>query len=120
MSGNNLANCACFSGRLKKQDSLLKHINGTSCKGFERTDFVPIFLDELLASMTDAEKQRANTTCKGDNKECMFDLTVTGKHVSYRIVSTYLIINQTINVCSLCLTMRDNLLININVQITEN
>ena len=100
MSGNNLAHCACFSGRVKKQDSLLKHINGTSCKGFERTDFVPVFLDELLASMTDAEKQRANATCKGDNKECMFDLTVTGKHVSYRITSPYLI-NKSNNQCML-------------------
>ena len=64
-------------GRIQKIDSLFYYAPGENYLTFARTNFRPLFLSDVLANMTDAQKILAKEKC-GDNKECIFDFAVTG------------------------------------------
>ncbi|KAK2181108.1 hypothetical protein NP493_410g01020 [Ridgeia piscesae] len=64
--------------RIQKIDSIFYYAPGEGYSTFAHTEFKPLFLEDVLANMTDAQLQRAKQTC-GDNKECLFDFAVTGK-----------------------------------------
>ena len=68
-----------LTGRIKRADSIFKYIEGTSFETFDRSDFEPLFLQEVLANMTASQRQQAQTKCNG-NQECIFDYAVTGKN----------------------------------------
>ena len=68
-----------YSGRIQKIDSLFYYAPGESYSTFARTEFQPLFLEDVLANMTDAQRTTAEQTC-GDNKECIFDFAVTGEY----------------------------------------
>ena len=72
-----------FSGRIQETDSLFKYIGNATFGSVNPANFEPIFMEDVLANMTDAEKELANSTCQGNNIECMFDLQVTGKNNTF-------------------------------------
>ena len=45
---------------------------------FAHTEFKPLFIEDVLAKMTPAQRAKAKKIC-GDNKECLFDFAVTGQ-----------------------------------------
>ena len=58
--------------------SLFHYGAGASYDTYAITDFTPLFLDEVLNAMSEAEREEAEKTC-GKNHECLFDLVVTGE-----------------------------------------
>ncbi|KAI0237078.1 Mucin-like protein [Lamellibrachia satsuma] len=64
--------------RIQKIDSLFYYAPGESYSTYAHTEFQPLFLEDVLANMTTAQRTKAEQTC-GDNKECLFDFAVTGK-----------------------------------------
>lgn len=66
------------AGRIDLQDSLLHYPPDTDYNTFNIQDFTPLFLEEVLGNMTEAERAEAEKTC-GDNRECLFDFAVTGE-----------------------------------------
>ena len=58
-------------------DSLFYYAPGESYSTFARTEFQPLFLEDVLNVMTPEQRTKAKQTC-GDNKECIFDFIVTG------------------------------------------
>ena len=74
-------------------DSLFYYAPGESYWTFARTEFQPLFLEDVLANMTTAQRTKAEETCE-DNKECLFDFAVTGggkQTITY--VHTYVLIS---------------------------
>jgi len=67
-----------LTGRIKEEESLFHYREGSTYKTYARTSFHPLFIEDVLSKMTDAEKDAAVATC-GSNKECFFDLAVTGR-----------------------------------------
>ncbi|KAK2152978.1 hypothetical protein NP493_2378g00005 [Ridgeia piscesae] len=63
--------------RIQKIDSLFYYALGESYSTFARTEFKPLFLEDVLVGMTAEERRNAEKTC-GENKECLFDFVVTG------------------------------------------
>ena len=66
-------------GRILAVDSLFYYAIGEPYSTFAHKEFKPLFLEDVLNNMTAAERKKAETTC-GDNKECLFDFAVTGRH----------------------------------------
>ncbi|KAI0239923.1 Mucin-like protein [Lamellibrachia satsuma] len=64
--------------RIMSIDSLFYYAPGESYWTFARTEFQPLFLEDVYGNMTTAQRTKAEHTC-GDNKECLFDFAVTGK-----------------------------------------
>ncbi|KAI0225835.1 Mucin-like protein [Lamellibrachia satsuma] len=64
--------------RIKSVDSLFYYSPGESYLTYARTDFKPLFIEDVLRDMTAERRTKAMETC-GDNKECLFDFAVTGK-----------------------------------------
>ncbi|KAK2162840.1 hypothetical protein NP493_1501g01086 [Ridgeia piscesae] len=64
--------------RINQVDSLFYYVNGESYLTYAHPEFKPLFLEDVTANMTDAQKAKAKRIC-GDNKECIFDLAITGK-----------------------------------------
>ncbi|KAK2157059.1 hypothetical protein NP493_1917g00001 [Ridgeia piscesae] len=64
--------------RIERADSIFKYIDDTTFETFDRKDFEPLFLQEVLNKMTDEEKKKVDEKCKGNN-ECIFDYAITGK-----------------------------------------
>ena len=46
---------------------------------YAHPEFKPLFHEDVTANMTDAQKANAKSIC-GDNKECIFDLAITGEY----------------------------------------
>ncbi|KAK2160812.1 hypothetical protein NP493_1626g00009 [Ridgeia piscesae] len=63
--------------RILAVDSLFYYASGESYSTFVHKEFKPLFLEDVLNNMTDAERVKAKATC-GENKECLFDFAVTG------------------------------------------
>ncbi|KAK2178081.1 hypothetical protein NP493_563g01009 [Ridgeia piscesae] len=63
--------------RINTIDSLFYNAPGESYSMFAHTKFKPLFFEELLKDKT-ISMTLVKNTC-GDNKECIFDLVVTGK-----------------------------------------
>ncbi|KAI0221528.1 Mucin-like protein [Lamellibrachia satsuma] len=61
--------------RIVRADSIFKYIEGKTFDNFDRRDFEPLFLQEVLDNM---QLQKVEDKCKGNN-ECIFDYAVTGK-----------------------------------------
>ena len=62
--------------------SLFYYPQGTDYNTFNILDFTPLFYEEVVGNMTPEQKADAEKTC-GTNKECIFDLAITGEcHVS--------------------------------------
>ena len=87
----------CFTsrlspGRILAVDSLFYYASGESYSTFKNKGFKPLFLEDVLHNMTDAERANAKATC-GDNKECLFDFAVTGRYIYklQNIASSYAI-----------------------------
>lgn len=59
-----------------KNESLFTYENGSSTETFSFPDHEPVFLDELLSSLTAEELATAEQTC-GEDKSCLFDLLET-------------------------------------------
>ena len=57
--------------------SLFYYPQSTDYNTFNIINFTPLFYEEVVGKMTTEQKAKANETC-GDNKECIFDLAVTG------------------------------------------
>ena len=76
------------AGRIERADSIFKYIEGNSFETFDRRDFEPLFLQEVLKNMTDDEKQRVQDKCNGNN-ECIFDYAVTGKNIIVCVVNSW-------------------------------
>ena len=70
--------CFYWSGRTNEVDSVFYYTAATSYSTYATTGFQPLFVEDVLANMTASERAAAQLTC-GDNKECLFDLAVTGK-----------------------------------------
>ena len=66
-------------GRILAVDSLFYYASGESYSTFVHKEFKPLFLEDVLNNMTDAERVKAKATC-GENKECLFDFAVTGRN----------------------------------------
>ncbi|KAK2172014.1 hypothetical protein NP493_1002g01061 [Ridgeia piscesae] len=64
--------------RIQPADSLFYYAPGESYLTFARTDFKPLFLEDVRSRMTDEQWATAKQTCQ-DNKECLFDYAITGK-----------------------------------------
>ncbi|KAK2175052.1 hypothetical protein NP493_751g01001 [Ridgeia piscesae] len=64
--------------RIEKIDSLFYYASGESYSTYAHTEFQPLFLEDVLNNMTESQRTAALNTC-GENKECLFDLAVTGK-----------------------------------------
>ncbi|KAI0212706.1 Mucin-like protein [Lamellibrachia satsuma] len=62
--------------RIDSVDSLFYYAHGESYVTYARTDFKPLFIEDVLNSMTPEQRRKAKETC-GDNKECIFDFVVT-------------------------------------------
>jgi len=57
--------------------SLFYYPPETDYSTFNNLDFTPLFYEEVVGKMSAAELAKAKETC-GENKECIFDLAVTG------------------------------------------
>ena len=66
----------CSAGQLTQDESLFSYENGTSAETFSSPAHEPVFLDELLSSLTDEQLRSAQQTC-GDDQFCLFDLLET-------------------------------------------
>ena len=88
----------CFAGRIEKADSLFKYIDETTFETFDRKDFEPLFLQEVLKAMTAEEKIKVDEKCKG-NKECIFDYAITGKYGVVNITNCLLCNNMCLYAC---------------------
>ena len=75
----------CCPGRVDEVDSVFYYTPPTSYSTYASTGFQPLFVEDVLANMTDSQRLKAKETC-GDNKECLFDFVVTGKCVIYGLV----------------------------------
>ena len=75
------------SGRILAVDSPFYYASGESYSTFENKGFKPLFLEDVLKNMTDAEEAEAKATC-GENKECLFDFAVTGRITCKRYHTT--------------------------------
>ncbi|KAI0238816.1 hypothetical protein LSAT2_010422 [Lamellibrachia satsuma] len=64
--------------RIDSLDSLFYYAPGESYSTYARTDFKPLFIEDVLRNMTTERRTKATETC-GDNKECIFDYAVTDK-----------------------------------------
>ncbi len=55
------------------------YMEGSSYNTYARTSFRPLFVDDVLSmsNATQTQKDAAFAIC-GSNKECLFDLIVTG------------------------------------------
>ena len=69
-----------IAGRIERADSIFKYIDGKTFETFDRKDFEPLFLQEVLDQMSTVQLQNVKDKCKGNN-ECIFDYAVTGKDV---------------------------------------
>ena len=58
--------------------SLFYYPAGSDYNTFNIKNFTPLFLEDVLANMTTAQKTEAKKTC-GENKECLFDFALTGQ-----------------------------------------
>ena len=65
-------------GRITSAESIFHYTGGSTYHTYAKVDFRPLFLSELLANMTAAERTAAETKC-GGNVECLFDYVVTGE-----------------------------------------
>ena len=65
-------------GRIDAVDSLFFYAPGETHATYAHTEFQPLFLEDVLANMTAAQRTKAEQTC-GNNKECLFDFAVTGR-----------------------------------------
>ncbi|KAK2167442.1 hypothetical protein NP493_1275g00055 [Ridgeia piscesae] len=63
--------------RIDAASSLFYYPLGTHYSTFNILDFTPLFYEEVVGNMTPEQKAEAEKTC-GDNKECIFDLAITG------------------------------------------
>ena len=66
-----------WPGRIDNLDSLFYYAPGESYLTYARTNFKPLFIEDVLRNMTTERRTKAKETC-GDNKECIFDYAVTG------------------------------------------
>ena len=85
------------AGRIEKIDSLFNYAPGEGYSTFAHTAFQPVFLEDVLANMTTAQRSKAEQTC-GDNKECLFDFAVTGGHAQNYMFKTHQILTGIIRV----------------------
>ena len=88
----------CFAGRIEKADSIFKYIDDTTFETFDRKDFEPLFLQEVLKNMTVEEKEKVDEKCKGNN-ECIFDYAITGKYHVVNISNCLLCNNMCLVTC---------------------
>ncbi|KAK2167507.1 hypothetical protein NP493_1273g01022 [Ridgeia piscesae] len=63
--------------RINMTSSLFYYPQSTDYNTFNIINFTPLFYEEVVGKMTPEEKAEAKKTC-GENKECIFDLAVTG------------------------------------------
>ena len=75
-----------FAGRIERADSIFKYTEDTAFETFDRKNFEPLFLQEVLNKMTDNQRQLVEKKCNGNN-ECIFDYAITGKYVVVNIAS---------------------------------
>jgi len=67
-------------GRIAREKSIFHYLEGESYDSFIVSDFKPLFLEDILANMTDTEKADLVATCQSlTNKECIFDYYITGQ-----------------------------------------
>ena len=70
----------CFAGRIQKKNSIFKYTEAATFESFDKKEFEPLFLQEVLSNMTDEMRTLVKEKCKGNN-ECIFDYAITGKYV---------------------------------------
>ena len=70
----------CFAGRIQKNNSIFKYTESATFEGFDKKEFEPLFLQEVVSNMTNEMRTLVNEKCKGNN-ECIFDYAITGKYV---------------------------------------
>ena len=67
------------TGIVQRNKSLFTYHGGKSYESFVDYGFTPVFLDETNLHFSNLRLEReANSVC-GKNKECLFDVAVTGK-----------------------------------------
>ena len=64
-------------GRIQSIDSLFHYAPSKGYLTYARTEFVPLYVDDVLAGMTLAQRSIATDTC-GNDIMCTFDYAVTG------------------------------------------
>ena len=58
--------------------SLFHYPEGKDFNTYNILDFTPLFYEKVIADMTPTQLTQAKDTC-GDNRDCIFDLAVTGR-----------------------------------------
>jgi hypothetical protein len=71
--------CKFSAGIVERSKTLFTYRIGESYDSFLDLDFTPVFLDETASLFSNSTlEQEARNVC-GENKECLFDIAVTGK-----------------------------------------
>ena len=77
-----------FTGRIERADSIFKYTEDTTFETFDRKNFEPLFLQEVLDKMTDKQQKLVEEKCNGNN-ECIFDYAITGMYAVVSIANTH-------------------------------
>ncbi|CAB4028191.1 Hypothetical predicted protein, partial [Paramuricea clavata] len=68
-----------LAGIVERNKTLFTYRIGESYDSFLDLDFTPVFLDETASLFSNSTfEQEAKDVC-GENRECLFDIAVTGK-----------------------------------------
>ena len=65
-----------ISGQITEDESIFTYEEGESVATFAVPDHMPVFLDELLANLTEAQRADVVEAC-GEDRSCQFDLLET-------------------------------------------
>merc|ERR1712002_324764 len=68
-------------------ESIFTYPDGKSWDDYNDLDFVPPFLDELLANATEAKRNEVLAQC-GDDRECQFDSLAVGTEFGAQSAAT--------------------------------
>ena len=77
-----------FTGRIERADSIFKYTEDTTFETFDRKNFEPLFLQEVLDKMSGNQRQLVEKKCNGIN-ECIFDYAITGKYTIVTIANNH-------------------------------
>ena len=65
-----------FSGQITEEESIFTYEDDESFATFAMPNHMPVFLDELLANLTEAQRDEVVEAC-GEDPSCQFDLLET-------------------------------------------
>ena len=87
-----------FTGRIERADSIFKYTEDTTFEMFDRKNFEPVFLQEVLDKMTAEQRKLVKDKCNGNN-ECIFDYAITGMYAVVRIANNRNVQCDSVRAC---------------------